>query len=244
MKKKAFILLILFTGLILSFLFFLYQNNKKPYGEDNYQYKLSYIYAGVPYIIYSYGDSFTVIKQEYITCIKAPCNPILKDAYRVAFRRNSMRKANAFFEALFRNSNSNELSGLMEDDLTENELALLRGILNRNERIFQNKQFSFDSYEVVSEDYYGNYSKKGFHQNEDGSITISMGKRNTGGYSIGVLKATIKNQKLSIFVQEQGPKEGSIVTQAITNPQITIRMKEKYSSVVVHDAYSNSWEEL
>ena len=241
MKKKANLLLVLFTCLILSIIFLLYGESNKTLLDQQYQYKLNYSYAGSYYEIYSYKDHYVVSKNKIIQCVKAPCDPILEKTYKLNFKKKSLKKANLFMEELFRNSNTNELGGLVDADLTENEMFLMRGFINDNEKIFMKKSFTYPTYEVLSEDSYSSYTKKGFHRNEDGTITISMGTRNTGGYSVAILKVTVKDGNASIFVQEQSSSNDQVVTQAISNPATTIRIKENYSTISVHDSYGNQW---
>lgn len=244
MKKKANLLLVLFTCLIISILLLLYGESNKTLLDNQYQYKLNYTYAGSYYEIYSYKTYYVVSRNKIVECVKAPCDHILEETYKVNFKKKALSKANMFMDMIFSRTEANEINGLQDYDLTENESLLVRGIINGNEKIFKNKEFTYDTFEVMNEDYYSSYTSKGYHINDDGTITISMGTRNTGGFSISVLKATIVNNKLSLFVMEKGPQDGDVVTQAFTNPAITIRIKGNYKDVVVHDTFSNVWNEI
>ena len=244
MKKKANLLLVLFTCLIVSILLQLYGESNKTLLDNQYQYKLNYSYAGYYYEIYSYKTYYVVSKNKLIKCEKVKCEPSLIKTYRVDFKKKALDKANKFMDMIFSRTESNEISGLQDYDLNENESLLVRGIINGNEKIFKNKDFIYDTFEVMNEDYHSSYTNKGYHINNDGTITIAMGTRNTGGFAVSVLKATVVNNKLSIFVIEKGPDDGDVVTQAFTAPAITVRIKSNYDSVIVHDTYSNVWNEI
>ena len=244
MKKKANLLLVLFTCLIVSILLQLYGESNKTLLDNQYQYKLNYSYAGYYYEIYSYKTYFVVSKNKPIKCEKVKCDPALIKTYRVDFKKKALDKVNNFMDMIFSRTESNEINGLEDYDLTNNESLLVRGIINGNEKIFKNKNYTYDTFEVISEDYYSSYKNKGYHINDDGTITISMGTRNTGGFYLSVLKATIVDGKLSLFVMENGPGDGDVVTQAFTAPAITVRIKGTYNDVVVHDTYSNIWNEI
>ncbi len=68
-------------------------------------------------------------------------------------------------------------------------------------------------------------------------IFISMGEKNTGGYSISVVSAENVHGTIRITVEEKSPGKDDIVTQAITYPYTLIKIKgvEEKFEVITKD---------
>lgn len=86
-------------------------------------------------------------------------------------------------------------------------------------------------YEILSNCDIGNfdYSKRGYYidtlnqPNAPYWYIITMGERNTGGYSIKIKNVEKKEDKVVVTVEEETPSEGAIVTQAFTYPKCCIK---------------------
>ncbi|MAA66030.1 MAG: hypothetical protein CL581_14800 [Alteromonadaceae bacterium] len=55
-------------------------------------------------------------------------------------------------------------------------------------------------------------------------LVASMGKRNTGGYSITFNNAELNDQQLSISVSQRRPAPEAMVTQALTTPCVVLEI--------------------
>lgn len=49
-------------------------------------------------------------------------------------------------------------------------------------------------------------------------LAVTMGRRRTGGYSLEILGAETRGQRLRVTVRRQAPPPGAMVTQALTAP--------------------------
>lgn len=56
---------------------------------------------------------------------------------------------------------------------------------------------------------------------------LNLGKRNTGGYGIGVEKVKITKDKALVYIKETLPKPMENVTYAITYPMCVVKIKTK-----------------
>ena len=66
-------------------------------------------------------------------------------------------------------------------------------------------------------------------------VTIAMGKKNTGGYSIKVDKVDIVNNEATITIEEIKPNPKDMVTQAITYPINKVEFSKKPNKIAVFD---------
>jgi hypothetical protein len=64
-------------------------------------------------------------------------------------------------------------------------------------------------------------------------LLISLGQRNTGGYSLELTNFTIDNGKALFTAKEIIPPSDAFVTQALTYPVLLIELHEEYSSIDV-----------
>ncbi|MGP4844693.1 protease complex subunit PrcB family protein [Marinobacter sp. 1Y8] len=55
-------------------------------------------------------------------------------------------------------------------------------------------------------------------------LVASMGKRNTGGYSIALHGAELDDQRLSVAVSQHRPAPDAMVTQALTTPCVVLEI--------------------
>lgn len=58
-------------------------------------------------------------------------------------------------------------------------------------------------------------------------VLLNMGEKNTGGYSIEVVKVEELSDKIVITVKENKPPTGAAVTDAITNPYTVVKINSK-----------------
>ncbi len=67
------------------------------------------------------------------------------------------------------------------------------------------------------------------------TVTIALGEKNTGGYSIELTKIRVNNSSATIYVKENKPAPGSMVTQAITYPILKIEFETNPGEITVVD---------
>lgn len=90
------------------------------------------------------------------------------------------------------------------------------------------------SYEIVDYNYNDLYDSCYGHKEIDGYVyyTLSLGSRNTGGYSINIYDIQVDDDKnVSVFFNEITPDPSSMVIQVITYPSITIKFSNNVNSV-------------
>ncbi|WP_016989128.1 protease complex subunit PrcB family protein [Flavobacterium sp. ACAM 123] len=63
-------------------------------------------------------------------------------------------------------------------------------------------------------------------------IILNMGKKNTGGYSIGIESAVETEANIIINVKESSPETGSMVTQSITYPYCVVKINSKKEIII------------
>lgn len=85
--------------------------------------------------------------------------------------------------------------------------------------------------------FFGQEPPPGLSFNQSWVLHYSMGVRNTGGYDTSILSVERVGKgntaHVVVTTQEVSPGEGCIVTQALTNPQITVKIPKQKSGVTV-----------
>ena len=76
------------------------------------------------------------------------------------------------------------------------------------------------------------YSKPPVDFSKETVISVFMGEKSTGGYSIEIVKIVEQTDKIIIYVRETSPKPGDIVTQAFTYPQHIVKTEKLTKRVV------------
>lgn len=92
-----------------------------------------------------------------------------------------------------------------------------------------------------------NTLKEGLYKSEtiDGNVYVllSSGQKNTGGYSVEVTSVIGNENKILINGKLKSPKEGELVTEAITYPYTLIKLEEDNRQVELGDFQNNKIEE-
>ena len=63
-------------------------------------------------------------------------------------------------------------------------------------------------------------------------VAVFMGSKNTGGYSIEIVKIVEQTDKIIVYVRETSPKPGDAVTLAFTYPQHIVKTEKLTKRVV------------
>ncbi|WP_167935794.1 protease complex subunit PrcB family protein [Halothermothrix orenii] len=81
---------------------------------------------------------------------------------------------------------------------------------------------------VIEKEVHGEYKEPSYivKEGEDFfDITISRGEKPTSGYGVEVTRVTREGKNITIWLRFSDPAPEEFVTQVITHPQITIRIK-------------------
>ena len=87
----------------------------------------------------------------------------------------------------------------------------------------------------ISANHYSGITSRGYYIEEKNGkyyLTISMGQKNTGGYSLFIKSVTKKDKILEIVVGERSPKLTDTVTQALTTPAIYMELETDNIKVI------------
>lgn len=97
------------------------------------------------------------------------------------------------------------------------------------------------------------YRSKGYQINTDGGktyLTVGLGERPSGGYTVEISNVKIEGGKITLDVQETAPAADAITTQSLTYPSATIEVSRKpdevvlnYKPVITPQAEELTWKE-
>ncbi len=95
------------------------------------------------------------------------------------------------------------------------------------------------------------YTKRGYYintmkmPNAPWFYIISMGERNTGGYSINISDVKIDDSNnVKVIVKESGPAAGDMVTMAFTYPTVCLELNKKPNSIEITNTNGEVFKEL
>ena len=177
---------------------------------------------GKAYSIVKEGNKFKIITEEVVNCFVEPCNfPILDE--KIIDNEEECEKLQNLFVEVFKDNTLNYRS---INNLEPEQLEIIF-------EIFENYNvFSELKYEIVgkNEYYLSKYKERGYTYekvNDTYICVISMGEKNTGGYSIEVKKVKIKDNSVTIYVTEKSPGPFDMVTMAFTYPKTAVKFNKK-----------------
>ena len=197
---------------------------KSPYN-DNYE----IIYYDEGYLVYDITATnvINVEVSEQIVCVKAPCNPIHLTSYKVPYEK----KYRDLFEELFSDTDSNKIS-ITRKDIGYADYVVLSEILSKYSA--RKGEVNYRSRRIDD----SMYSTRGYiveNTDNETRVVISMGERNTGGYSIDVYDVDVNNYNVEIIVKETSPKPNDRVTMAFTYPSVEITLPFVANNVTVYN---------
>ena len=193
---------------------------------------LKYKYtSGITTSIEEIENGFQIIRfEETLSPLEGPL------IGEEAVYKDEIKNLAYVFSEIFQDSEEKSIL-VNSEDLTKRQNEIILNILNRHNIVYELK------YEILKNvDLYDyNYTNRGYKLYYDKDIksvalTIAMGKRPTGGYSIYIKKIKVKGDIITIDVTEKTPFEGEIVTEAETYPIIKI----KFNSVPIIKEIINS----
>ena len=215
-KNKIIIinLVILFAIIIVSIVLVLYSKTKKIKDERTINfYHFSNIYSFV-----ETNNYFKMLTKQVIYCFKAPCNPYIIDVKDIT-NKEEIKNLTSIFNEMFKNTNKSQVT-VSKKELTEEEIEKLLNIVENNIQLKYNILNNFDTNNA-------RYSKRGYllkkFRDDSVIITIAMGAKNSGGYSIEIKNVKIQKKDVYIIVTENSPGQGQTVTMDLTYPYVQIR---------------------
>ena len=200
------------TSLIFVISFFSI-NSSKAIRTLKYQYV-----SGITTLIEEIENGFQIIRVE--ASLSPFEGPLIGED---AVYKDEIKNLAYVFSEIFQDSEEKSIL-VNSKDLTERQNEIILNVLKRHKIVYELK------YEILNNvnfyDY--NYTNRGYKIYYDKDIksyalTIAMGKRPTGGYSIYIKKIKVKGLFVTIDVLEKSPFEGEIVTEAETYPIIKLK---------------------
>ena len=174
------------------------------------------------YSIVKVENEFKILTKLPISCLRAPCNfPVLN--IKVIDDKEDCTKLDSIFYEIFEDSELYEK--IANDELTSEQLGIIFSIFEKNNIFLEIK------YEIINRNGYNfkQYNERGYYYekvNDTLICTIAMGEKPSGGFYIEIQKVKIKENSVTIYVNEILPKPGDIVTDAITYPIAKIKFNK------------------
>ncbi len=171
------------------------------------------------YDIFQNNDKFEIIIKAPDECDVEPCSATKVDSYDVT-NEKEISDLKDLFDELFKNTNKKKLS-LSRKDISIDQYSIL-------ETVFREPEKQVDvTYKIIGNTDDSGIKEQGYviTKNDDKVIiTIGMGERSTGGYSLEITKILANQDILNIEVKPHNPSPDSAVTQAFTTPAVVVEL--------------------
>ena len=242
-NKPMILLFIFLIAIAGGFIFIKVRNmdkkeNKKVVNKtEEIKRTIKYFNGNMIYEIKQDNNRFTIVVEEQVQCIQAPCDPIRVEQFDVSLVE-SINKLKEIFDYVFAGSDKTELS-ISDADLKVEDLNELKNI------IYNKGSNAKLTYKVLGEDQNSKFKNKGYaitRESDRVIITVALGERNTGGYSINVTKVDIEGDNATIYVEEKKPYPGDTVTQAFTYPSVNIEFNKMPINISIYDSNNNKFQ--
>ena len=190
------------------------------------------------YSIVEKSNYYQILEKYQVYCYRAPCNPRTRDTKEIK-DKDEIKNLTILFDELFNRSETKEKT-IEENELTIEQKEIINTIFKNHE--INITQIRYEIYNNTSQ-YDSKYSKRGYYiekMNDTDSVilTIAMGMKNSGGYSIRINRLSIYSGYADIEVEEDSPESGQIVTQAVTYPCVKIKFDKKPNRIHIINAKS------
>ena len=178
---------------------------------------LEFDYESSTFVISENENNYEVeIRKGTIFCFKAPCNQNVLDTITITDKED-MDNLKIVLDDILSKENINIKT---YNDLTSEQKEIIKNVFDRN-NIFYTIINDLDQHNKQ-------YDKRGYYYDEDEKqyrtfITIAMGEKPNGGYTIDVEKIEMNEEGVTIYVNENKPEEGAIVTSIMTYPVVQIK---------------------
>ena len=204
------------------------------YSKDVHQ-TLTYKAGRYIYEIKRDNDDINVTKKMEEACTKDPCPIVEVEKYQVKYSKKQMVVIRTYFDTIFKlKSKSKEVgpSDINSDIGTRS----IRSIIHKDASFLDTK--IFNGYQIVDYEQLGNNKDRGFIyevENEKYYLTIALGPKSGGGYSLVVSEAHKNGNDLIFYITEQKPKDGENTMQVITHPSLKLQINERPGNIKVYD---------
>ena len=194
-------------------------------------YKKTYYYGHNIYIITSKDNKINVQKNKIENCVNNNCDLVKISNQDI----ENKPEYQSFIQKFFNGIIFGEIT-ITNNLLSNEDNQLLAEILNED---FSTELSIQDiNYEVSKTDGYNQrYLARGYYleQLDDGRylLTIAMGEKSTGGYSIEVTNITVIDGIAQILVKESSPNMNGSATQALTYPTTQVILNELPETIIV-----------
>ena len=228
-KKSSITPLIFFFFIIFimvgSIVLIKYKNNKsnnqnqEKKEETKISREIEYTDEVYVYDISQNNNNFEIIIKAQDECDVEPCGYSKVDSYNITSDKEK-EDLKELFNELFKNTDKNKLS-LTRKDISIDQYSILQSVFKD-----PNQQVDV-TYKIIGNIENSGITNQGYviSKSEDKvTITIAMGERSTGGYSIEITKIVANQDILNIEVKVNNPSSGAIVTQAFTTPAIVVEL--------------------
>lgn len=234
-RKRIFRNIMTIPEIILIVLLILFLKDKYIAYSKNVHQTLIYKAEEYEYEIKRDNNDISVIKRQEIACKKSPCEKTETDKYQVKFSKKQMLITRVYFDVtFFFKSKKKEVNyDKLNSDIGK---RTIRGIIHNDSKFLNTKLY--DKYKVVDYEQMGNYEERGFiYEAESGKyyLTIALGEKPTGGYSIVVPEIHKTGDDLMVYFTEQKPGKDDTTTQIITHPSIKIELEERPGEIRVKE---------
>ena len=186
---------------------------------------INYYINNYQYVIKPKKIFITVEKMEAVTCIKEPCNKVMIDSYKI---RNNSEYKELFAKIL----GNNKKATIIKENLEESELKLINDLVKLNEE----ERIDLTYSEISTDENDSYYDKKGYYLetiNDRLILTVSLGEKFTGGYTIINPTVKISNNELEITFEEGVPAKDTTVTEVLTYPTVRYELNKRPKSITV-----------
>ncbi|MBQ6323619.1 MAG: protease complex subunit PrcB family protein [Bacilli bacterium] len=188
----------------------------------------SFYYNGSLYKIKPKKLYIKVEHYEIVQCITDPCPPIRN---KVSIKRYTKERK----ELINKIQNQSEIA---TEELSDNDLDILLEMINEKSKSEEKISYTI----LESNEYASKYKTRGYYIEENAGkvlVTIAMGEKNTGGYSISITDVEVNNNSATIYIKEKIPKDEDIVTMAFTYPIARIEFNEMPTKISVYNLDNN-----
>ena len=192
---------------------------------SSYSRFLEYNYESSTFSIKENENNYKVeIREPTINCIRAPCKQeYIIDEITITDKEDIDNLKTLFDEVL------NGKSGKIVDYyvLTSKQNEIIKNVFDRNNIFYKIKGLDQNN---------SNYEERGYYEYETQYITfitVAMGEKPSGGYSIDVQKIEMNGEGVTIYVNEKEPEEGVMETSVMTYPAVQIKFNFVTSNITV-----------
>jgi len=189
-----------------------------------YYYKSSEIYT-----IEENKDNYKAFIKNH-NCSLAPCNQNIINEKTIK-NKEDIDNLKIVFDEIFNGTDTQNKEKIVNyEELTPKQNEIIINVLERNKILYN---FVYTINDELSQ-YNKEYEKRGYYyeeENDEAIITVAMGKKFSGGYSIKVEKIEFYYSFATIYVNETEAQ--GAVTLAITYPVVQIKIKQIPSKVTV-----------